>query len=187
MKSLLIVFAKNPILGKVKTRIAKTLGDKVALDIYKALLLKTKEEVASDIWDNIATEKKVQKGKNLGERMYNAFSEGFKFGYNKICIIGTDLWDIKSEEINNAFTTLEKNEIVIGPANDGGYYLLGLKKLVKKIFQNKNWGESDVLSDTLNDLKENIIKLLPPKNDIDFEKDVRNTPELNQYYLNTNH
>ena len=199
MKSLLIIFVKNPILGKVKTRIAKTLGEKAALKIYNALLLKTKKEVTSlkndiyvyysdtiilsDIWDTIASQKKIQKGKELGERMYNAFYESFQLGYNKICIIGTDLWDIKSDDISKTFTALEKNDVVIGPANDGGYYLLGLKEPIKKIFQNKKWGKNDVLSDTLNDLKEKVVKLLSPKNDIDFEKDVRNIPELNRFIV----
>lgn len=156
-KNLLIIFTRNPVLGKVKTRLAKTVGDKTALDIYHFLLQKTKEVtkkiscdkkvyysekiIKDDLWDQSIYQKKEQYGNDLGEKMKNAFNDGFKKNYEKIIVIGSDLFDLETSHINVAFKKLNHNNVVIGPALDGGYYLIGLKKLHPKIFQNKNWGD----------------------------------------------
>ncbi len=186
---LLLIFTRNPKLGKCKTRLAATIGDQAALDIYMILLRHTaeitkglncskevyySEEVSeNDLWDNGNYAKQLQKGTDLGERMYNAFKSGFQKGYKKIIIIGSDIYDLNSETIEEAFSEMENFDFVIGPAADGGYYLLGMKSLNIDIFLNKNWGTETVLEDTLNNLNNKKIKLLQIKNDIDVYEDLK--------------
>ena len=200
-KNLLIIFTRNPVLGKVKTRLAKTVGDKTALDIYHFLLQKTKEVtkkiscdkkvyysekiIEDDLWDQYIYQKKEQYGNDLGERMKNAFNDGFKNNYEKIIVIGSDLFDLESSHINEAFKKLNHNNVVIGPALDGGYYLIGLKKLHPKIFQNKNWGTSSVRKETLKNLEKVDVHLLPMLNDVDVIEDIEHHPAFTKF-LQTN-
>ena len=134
---LLIIFTRNPELGKCKTRLASKIGNQPALDIYRFLLdhtvniteqLNVKKQVyyseeiwLKDIWNEQRYEKKLQVGTHLGERMKNAFTNGFVNGYERIIIIGSDMYDLSSEDIKNAFNILKKYNFVIGPAEDGGY------------------------------------------------------------------
>lgn len=188
-KQLLIIFTRNPVLGKVKTRLAKTVGDQTALDIYKFLLnytvaitknLKSDKAVyyseniqENDLWDSATYQKKLQQGNDLGERMQQAFESAFREGYEKVMIIGSDLYDIQSQHIEKAFEELEKNEVVIGPAEDGGYYLLGMNTLIANAFKKKSWGTETVLKDTLNDLDTRSVALMKDVlNDIDVYEDI---------------
>lgn len=200
-KNLLLIFTRNPELGKAKTRLAKTVGDKTALEIYKFLLNRTRDISSkvnadkavyysvkireNDIWDETIYQKHQQKGKDLGIRMLNAFKKGFDAGYEKIIIIGSDLYDLSSKEIDTAFNELNTNDVVIGPALDGGYYLLGMKKLHKNIFENKKWGTETVRKDTLQDLIDKQVKLLAEKNDIDLYEDIEDIPEIMETFINT--
>ena len=197
-KKLLLVFTRNPELGKVKTRLAKKVGAETALKIYTFLLERTRDiaaKVASDkavyysvkirendIWDATIFQKHQQFGEDLGLRMLHAFKNGFKAGYEKVMIIGSDLYDLTAETIENAFTALEKNEVVIGPAEDGGYYLLGMNSLEEKIFKNKDWGTETVRKDTLKDLKDKKVFLLGELNDVDVFEDIEHHPAF-QIYL----
>ena len=199
--NLLLIFTRNPELGKAKTRLAKTVGDETALEIYKFLLEKTRDvssKVTSDravyysvkirendIWDSTIYQKHQQVGKDLGIRMLNAFKNGFEAGYEKVMIIGSDLYDLTSENIENAFNELNNNDLVIGPAEDGGYYLLGMNSLHSTIFKNKNWGTETVREDTLSDLKDKKVKLLEFKNDIDIYEDIVNIPEIMSTFINS--
>ncbi|MEO9569654.1 MAG: TIGR04282 family arsenosugar biosynthesis glycosyltransferase [Polaribacter sp.] len=200
-KNLLLIFTRNPELGKAKTRLAKTVGDETALEIYKFLLEKTREissKVSSDkavyysvkirendIWDSSIYQKHQQVGEDLGLRMLNAFKDSFEAGYEKVMIIGSDLYDLTSENIETAFDELNNNDLVIGPAEDGGYYLLGMNSLQNKIFKNKNWGTETVRKDTLSDLKDKKVKLLAFKNDIDVYEDILNIPEIMSTFINS--
>ncbi|PKP12746.1 MAG: glycosyltransferase [Bacteroidetes bacterium HGW-Bacteroidetes-3] len=185
----LIIFTRNPELGKVKTRLAKTIGDEKALEVYKHLLLHTMKEtkllacdkfvfydttiVKNDIWPEDFYQKKLQSGKDLGEKMHCAFEFLFNMGYKNCMIVGSDLFDLKKEIIDDAFQKLREKEVVIGPAEDGGYYLLGLKKLNVSLFKNKDWGTSTVLADTLKDLNSQSVYLLETLNDIDTFEDLK--------------
>ena len=196
-KNLLLIFTRNPELGKAKTRLAKTIGDEKALEIYKFLLQKTQEvssKVSSDkavyysvkirkndIWDASIYQKHQQKGEDLGIRMLNAFKNGFDEGYKKIIIIGSDLFDLSSEDIEIAFNELDKNDVVLGPAEDGGYYLLGMNSLQETIFKNKNWGTSTVRKDTIADLKDKKVFLLKELNDVDVFEDIEHHPAFQQF------
>ena len=199
-KKALIIFTRNPELGKCKTRLAATIGDESALEIYKYLLqhtAKLSEKVKADkyvfysesikredIWDATIFNKKLQQGNDLGERMENAFTELFELGYEKVIIIGSDLLDLSSDDVNEAFDFLNENDAVIGPAKDGGYYLLGMKNMHSKVFKHKKWGTSIVLENTLSDLKDSTISMLKELNDIDTFEDMKHYEQLKKFYKN---
>jgi rSAM/selenodomain-associated transferase 1 len=186
-KRLLIVFVKNKILGQVKTRLAKSIGDNAALIVYQELLAITKDETSkvnadkavyysddidTDTWENF--DQQIQFGVDLGAKMRQAFMEGFEKDYQSIVLIGSDLPDISSEIIQKAFDALEKSHIVFGPAADGGYYLIGLNQMYEKIFKNKPWSQPQLLKITTAELKKNLIpfSLLETLNDIDNYEDL---------------
>ena len=104
--------------------------------------------------------------------MNHAFAGGFDEGYTDIVLIGTDLYDLDIALLENAFEALKQKEVVIGPSEDGGYYLIGLSRLNSELFNNKNWSTSSVLSDTLSNLPPESYHLLPKRNDIDTEADL---------------
>ncbi|MDG2396723.1 MAG: TIGR04282 family arsenosugar biosynthesis glycosyltransferase [Flavobacteriaceae bacterium] len=194
MNPLLIVFCKNLVEGQVKTRIENSIGRKKALLVYKRLVERTKKAVLKvnskkiiyysdyiekkDNWFKYVNQKKTQKGENLGERITNAFKNGFISGFFPIILIGSDLWNINSKEINFAFKTLEENDYVIGPACDGGYYLIGMRKKKFKLFENKSWSTDKLLSETLKDLTNEKIFFLDKKNDIDTIEDLKKIKSL---------
>lgn len=198
--NLILVFTRNPELGKCKTRLAATVGDKTALEIYIFLLEHTasitknlsfdkqvyySEDIwEKDVWDAKMFHKKVQKGIDLGERMANAFEDGFNAGYKKICVIGSDMYDLSQEDIEIAFEKLNTSDFVIGPAEDGGYYLLGMKSLYSNLFTNKAWGTGTVLKHTLQDLNTKNYSVLATKNDVDLYEDIEHV-EAFQPFLNT--
>ncbi|WP_438425803.1 TIGR04282 family arsenosugar biosynthesis glycosyltransferase [Aquimarina macrocephali] len=188
-KNLLLIFTRNPELGKCKTRLAATIGDQPALDIYKFLLQHTVEitknlEVHKEVhysvqirdndsWKPDIYTKKQQIGDDLGQRMEYAFAAGFANGYQNIIIIGSDMYDLTQKDIENAFLALTSHEYVIGPAEDGGYYLFGMKSLNSQVFKNKTWGTETVLKDTLNNIQKENLKLLEERNDIDYYEDIK--------------
>ncbi|MCK0107770.1 TIGR04282 family arsenosugar biosynthesis glycosyltransferase [Flavobacteriaceae bacterium S0825] len=192
-KTLLIIFVKNIKLGKVKTRLAKTVGNENAFKVYKALV-KVTEKATSKInvdkriyfSDNIVDEKwpndykTIQKGTDLGERMSNAFQDGFDDGYEKIALIGSDLPNISTKIIQDGFNELQNNDVVFGPAEDGGYYLIGMSKFHNCIFENKAWSTSVLLEETLAELKQKKIEvsLIETLNDIDTFEDLQEYPKF---------
>lgn len=196
-KNLLLIFTRNPQLGKCKTRLAAKVGDQAALDIYKFLLDHTvtitknlnaakqvwyTEEIwEDDIWDSTIFDKRLQRGDHLGIRMANAFQEGFASGYEKIIIIGSDMYDLGQPDLQEAFSLLTDNDFVIGPAQDGGYYLLGMKIFNPELFKNKAWGENTVLKDTLNDLKNKKFYILKERNDVDHYEDIKDDTVFRQF------
>lgn len=193
-ENLIIIFARNPKLGKVKTRLANTIGDFAALKTYKILMKHTANVVEksnaekivfyseyidnNDVWAKIKCKKVKQSEGDLGEKMQTAFEYAFELGHKKIVIIGSDVYSLKTEHIDSAFTQLETHDVVIGPAHDGGYYLLGLNFIIPELFEQKKWGTSSVLENTLADLNELNVTLLEPLNDIDTYEDLKKEPQL---------
>jgi uncharacterized protein len=187
-KNALIIFVRNPVLGKVKTRLAATIGNEKALQVYIHLLQHTKsitqnllvakfiffaDEInVNDIWKDY--KKKWQSGNNLGKRMENAFKELFAEGYKNICIIGSDCYELTTEIIEEAFEKLNSIDIVIGGAKDGGYYLLGMSNPTKEIFTTIEWSTAKVFSQTMQLINEKKLScfVLPLLNDVDEEKDI---------------
>ncbi len=188
-KKLLIVFTKNPVLGKVKTRLAKTLGEEQALRIFKKLLSKSSSTAKNwagdvwvfysdflaekDIWTSVAQQKLVQNGEGLGERMAHAFKVGFS-AYEKIVLIGTDIPEISPVIIDSAFEVLRQNDFVLGPTYDGGYYLIGMNDYRPYVFENMVWSTSEVCTQSQEKIKESnhSCQLVQRLKDIDFEADL---------------
>ena len=186
----LILFVRDPVLGKVKTRLAVSIGDEQALRVYKLLLNHTRtitvglnctkyvyyadSVISVDLWDKGNFIKAVQSGNDLGERMLHAFQSAFDDGYKKVVIIGSDCFQLSTELIISAFDALNQYDAVIGPAEDGGYYLLGLTKLVPAIFKDKTWSTNSVCRDTIKDIESMNLsyKLLPILNDVDEAADL---------------
>ena len=187
-----MIFVRNPVLGKVKTRLAATIGEEKALQLYVHLLQHTKEITQhisatkfifyadyvneDDVWNGY--EKRMQSGNDLGERMKNAFEELFAHGFEKVCIIGSDCYELTVEIINEAFDNLHSFKTVIGPANDGGYYLLGMQYPFKEVFSTIEWSTKTVFTETLHKITTQSLSchLLTYLNDIDDEEDLRNSP-----------
>ncbi len=189
MKQALIIFVRRPELGKVKTRLAATVGEERALDIYHDLLFHTKkiaenvradkfiyyagEVVNNDLWSGAGFYKKLQVENSLGEKMSAAFDDVFALGYSKVCIIGSDCLELTSALIEKSFESLDSREAVIGPALDGGYYLLGMTEPLKPVFQNKAWSTSAVFNQTVSDFEKLNLsyQTLPVLRDVDTEED----------------
>lgn len=174
MNCTLIVFVKNPVRGKVKTRVAATVGDDKALEVYLTLVNHTKEVVKEwfltnetmltkkvavyygdfvnneDTWQETWIAKKIQPNvADLGERMKTAFEQELNEAGERVVIIGSDCLALRPAHISEAFAALEEHEVVIGPADDGGYYLLGMKQLQVYLFEDKPWSQSSLLTQTL--------------------------------------
>jgi len=185
----IITFIKNPELGKAKTRLAATVGDERALEIYKELLRHTRETVQqlsgveaflfyskfideSDDWSPDFFTKKLQPEGDLGTKMIAAFAEIFKTN-QPVIIVGSDCASLTSEILENAVEILKEKDFVIGPAIDGGYYLLGMNSFQPSLFENIEWSTEQVFPQTvakIEALKMNY-GLLPALSDIDFEED----------------
>ena len=189
MENALIIFAKNPVYGKVKTRLATEVGNDKALEVYNELLKHTRDVAAQvtarrfvfyadkvevgDLWES-GFDKKIQSHGILGERMTKAFAEVSNEGFEKKIIIGTDCFEITADIINDGFDQLDDNDIVLGPATDGGYYLLGMKKSIDEIFVDIPWSTEHVLGRTLEICKGLSLSVyrLPMLSDIDTKADL---------------
>lgn len=187
-KKALILFLKRPVAGRVKTRLAKTTGPEKVLRVYAALVRRTVEAAARSGADVFAFmdspgdpgfvfpadfRVKVQQGTELGERMAQAFQEVFTEGYGKVVIIGSDCPQMSPGVLGEAFRYLNAAPVVIGPAADGGYYLLGMTAYVPGIFALSRWSHSGVLAETLRILqgKRTGYALLAELSDLDTEAD----------------
>ena len=186
--SAIIVFLRKPELGKVKTRLAKTMGDREALAIYRTLIEKTLKSVLechlstylfffpridSQILDSYPSFiPHLQKGEDLGSKMFEAFEEILQ-KHAQAIIIGTDCPYLTPELLTEAQFELEEHDVVIGPAHDGGYYLLGLKENDRKLFTNVNWSTDTVFRETISIIEDQqkTYYSLPMLSDIDFEED----------------
>jgi rSAM/selenodomain-associated transferase 1 len=112
--------------------------------------------------------------------MKYAFNYNFQRDFEKVIIIGTDLYDIDDELISEAFNQLNDKDVVIGPAKDGGYYLLGMNHFIPEVFENINWSTSEVFQQTLERISKKSVVILEEKNDIDYMEDALEHEELKQ-------
>jgi rSAM/selenodomain-associated transferase 1 len=196
----LAVFCKTPERGFVKTRLAASVGDQKALEIYLDLLNITDKEtrpfsssrhlfLASALEDSVEkmrstlqqrglftnpkTSFTIQQGEDLGQRMSAAFENLFK-NHQSVVLIGCDLPDLTSALISNAFDALQSNDLVIGPSCDGGYYLIGLNKETPDLFKEISWSTEKVLNQTLEKAGRLSLKvqLLDQLRDIDTLEDL---------------
>jgi rSAM/selenodomain-associated transferase 1 len=189
-ESVVLIFARTPERGKVKTRLAADVGDEQALSIYERLLEHTCETVLrsgyparvymagdipqNDIWSRAGFARHPQASGTLGERMHAAFSDAFRDGIRYAVIIGTDCPGLKPSHLHDAMNRLETTEAVVGPAEDGGYVLLGLTSPIRRIFENKDWSTDSVLHDTIADFRslQMSFALMEPLRDIDTKDDL---------------
>ncbi len=193
----IIVFTKFPVEGKVKTRLAKSMGNKFAVSLYRVCaehtfkeLVKVKE-TGLELFLFCSEENEIeqvmqwagkdfnyysQQGDDLGLKMYNAFDTVFKKGYKKVIIIGTDAPDVSMKIVRSAISVLDNYSVVIGPANDGGYYLLGFKSKLIDLFSGIEWSTDSVFDDTIKKLNNSKIKyfMLDELTDIDTLEDLQN-------------
>jgi rSAM/selenodomain-associated transferase 1 len=203
----LIIFIKNPQLGKVKTRLAVTVGEVRALEIYHLLMRHTNAITTAltdidkylfysdfidenDIWGNTDYHKLKQfGGPDLGLKMASAFIETYQKKHAKVLIIGSDCFELNQGIITDAYLQLSKNEVVIGPAFDGGYYLIGFnfdligkdsQEVLKKMFCNKEWSHERVGQEAIEACKKMSLSysLLPTLTDVDEEIDFLKTQHL---------
>lgn len=192
MKDKLLIFVKHPASGKVKTRLAATIGDESALSVYKGLLniteqitrnINAEREVhygdqitKEDVFASELFHKKLQIKGDLGEKMQAAFAESFQAGYERVVIIGSDCPLLEPSHIQACFDKLRDYDVVFGPATDGGYYLLGMRKPVLDLFVGINWSTPTVLRDSQEKLKKQKLTFvsLETLSDVDEEKDLPN-------------
>ena len=184
----LITFIKSPSLGNAKTRIAKVAGGEAAMQIYRQLLAITRDVVLNvdcsrllyyaqyidhhDEWSSDHFNKYIQSEGDLGERMKSAFEEAFKL-HNQVIIIGSDCPYIDHHIIESAFDSLDRYDVVIGPSNDGGYYLIGMAKPYFSLFDNMPWSTTALFDLTIDKCKQEKYSyhLCPTLSDIDYIED----------------
>ena len=195
VKKALILFLRYPKAGTVKTRLAETTSSDFAVNFYRSCAEKivgiaksieginrfafysnnNEKQVISD-WLGNKLFFSVQEGDDLGSRMKNAFEKVFSSGSEKVIIVGTDIPDLSKKIIEQAFNSIEENDVVIGPSKDGGYYLLGMKKMVYDLFGGIEFSNDKVYSKTIKKLNNLNLRYdsLPLLQDIDTEEDLIN-------------
>jgi rSAM/selenodomain-associated transferase 1 len=198
MKQALNLFFKYPEKGKVKTRLSSRLNSDFVVSLYRELIRdiiktgrmadadlilsisSTSEKTVHDYESEFGARTFLQRGDDLGERMYHSLEDVFLSGYEQCVLIGSDIPDISPPLINKAFDKLSASDIVLGPGSDGGYYLLGLnrEKLHRGIFEKIRWSSGNVLDKTL----ENISKLKLSYRLLDELNDIDDLEDLKEFY-----
>lgn len=170
MKARLVVFARYPQAGKVKTRLIPALGHKGAAELYRKLAERTlqtvsplcrREKISLEIafcggsetdmrlWLGNGMQYRQQAAGDLGSRMAAVFSEAFADGCEHVVIIGTDCPELTDEIVSQAFIALQSSDVILGPAEDGGYYLIGMSVEEPRVFDGIDWGEEIVFRQTM--------------------------------------
>lgn len=185
IKPTIIILARYPELGKVKSRLAKEIGEEKALVIYGMMLQKTMDEVQASSLDyvihwsgGVESFSYLPKGipqveGDIGEKMWGAIKDQIQ----PVIIIGTDCPDLDISVLNQAVVLLQSNDVVFGPARDGGYYLIAMNIPSKKLFEGISWSTSSVLKESIEICKKEgfTFGLLPTLNDVDEKKDLIGT------------
>ena len=199
----ILLFVKLPEEGDVKTRLAKEIGPDFVQTLYRNFVLDLLETLKRGKWPIIINYHPPESGKaisswlgknylyspqngaDLGERMKNAFKDAFASGFSKAVIIGSDMPDLELSVLSKAFSALDSDDVVMGPAVDGGYYLMGFRQtcFLPKVFEGISWGTDSVFKDTLTILgKKNCqVNMLHELRDVDTIDDLRSL-----YYRNRN-
>ena len=192
----LLFFIKNPKRGQVKTRLASAIGDEAAVRLYKRFLLEMLSTLNKgtfifylcvypvDALEDIKTWLSEdylympQQGEHLGERMKNAFTEALAMNFKRVVLVGSDIPSLPLEFVEEAFVSLEKNDVVIGPSVDGGYYLIGFrdKTFSPRAFKGIPWSTERVYEETMKVFEHEglTVHTLKMLRDIDTVQDLRN-------------
>jgi uncharacterized protein len=192
----LLLFARLPVLGSVKTRLAPRYTPEESLQLHRALLSDSLEllhraarEASASAWLYVsdsgelgpdlvarlgAASQAVQRGDDLGERLVRAFQDRFAAGSRRVVVIGSDTPHLPVERVARAFKALEEDEIVLGPARDGGYYLVGASRLHPSLFRGIAWGTAQVYRETVRKARREGISIasLPAWYDVDLPESV---------------
>jgi uncharacterized protein len=192
-----VVFSKSADAETVKTRMRPSLNSAQCLALHLSLLQDTiakAREFSAVLYLYGSTPLpfepglplRHQSGLDLGERMKHAFQEELQH-HSKVVIIGTDSPTLPAEQIRKAFSGLDRHEIVLGPSEDGGYYLIGLRTIVPEMFYDVPWGTGEVLAKTVNRISGRSYMLLEPYFDVDLPDDLvrlkKELDALNRPYL----
>ena len=191
----LLFFIRYPEKGRVKTRLAASIGDERALKLYRNFLLSILSTLNKGTFlfylcfypaDALESLRKwlgrdylyiPQQGEDLGERMKNGFMEAFDSGFKRVVLIGSDIPDLPLEFIEEAFASIREKDCVIGPSLDGGYYLIGFKdtKFSPQVFKGILWSTERVFEETMKILEREglTVHTLRPLRDIDKIDDLR--------------
>ena len=187
-KRAVVVLAKNPERGRVKTRLAKDVGEDRALDIYNQLYQKTLDTVYRLTDTDIVVyqspkidreclpaariEARLQSEGDLGERMHHALSETLD-QHSSVIIIGTDCPGLDVKHFEKAFEALDKIDVVLGPSTDGGFYLLGSRVSQPRLFLKRTWSHEKVFEHTVELASQGrqSLYILPQLFDIDHVSD----------------
>lgn len=196
VKRALIIFVKSPIPGDVKTRLIPHLSGLEAADLYKCFvadILKTVSQLSMPAKVQVAYQPHAkaadlswlgarntpelfkQDGRSLGERLIHAFGMAFGRGSQHVVIIGSDSPTLPKTYIEQAFQALKETDVVLGPAMDGGYYLIGLSRPCLKLFEDVSWSTDQVFERTAQNAQSlrYSLKVLPSHYDIDTIDDLR--------------
>lgn len=193
--NVLQIFVKHPVAGQTKTRLAAGIGHPKALEAYRRLLQRMKDIALSlptsievevwygnqvpeqDLWSDSPFPRYLQSGEDLGARMQGAIQSALEQGADGVILVGSDLPHLRAEILLDAFEKLSSAEVVLGPSEDGGYYLVGMTGLQAAIFQDMTWSVSDVLDVTRSRLKEAGVSWQEVEmlNDLDTVEDLAGT------------
>ncbi len=182
--SVLLIFAKQPLPGQVKTRLTPDLTPQQAATLYAFSLRQTMTELSCDDYDMVICYsgdqdyfarcyprcRRVCQGRGgLGERLQRMFQTAFRSGWKRVCVVGTDSPDLPRERVRQAFDALNDHDFVVVPAEDGGYVLAGSNKYYPTAFEQIDWSSERVLEQTRSRLVSCQLRyrMLPPWEDID--------------------
>ena len=189
----LLIFLKYPSPGRVKTRLAAVLGDQMACDVYRACAEITLERLASLCRESVVCVEpaealarvrawlgpgwalRPQQGATLGDRLIEATAHAFTEGARRVIVVGTDSPWLTASDVEAAFAALERAPLVLGPTEDGGYYLIGLSRPARGIFEGITWSTPSVYAQTLENARTLglSVQILPLGYDVDHLEDVR--------------
>lgn len=188
----MILFARDPILGRVKTRLSSLLDEETILQLYTCFLHDSLDKVRqvrnADLFVGVSPSNEsgfftgtqsadmglfVQEGNNLGDKMRRAIQDRFEEGYERAVIIGSDSPSLPVSYIEQALGS--DKDIVLGPSTDGGYYLIGMRGKLTEVFDGVTWGTDKVLQETCERLMQDEaeLELLPVWYDIDSPEDLK--------------
>lgn len=194
-KALLKIFARYPAVGTTKRRLGADIGDENASELYRLCaehvfgvcerlgreaglqvsFASEQDAIQGNKWVSPLYEVNYQSGGDLGERLTGAFQEGFSSGFQKVFVVASDVPQLSPQILRAAIKHLDEHDVVIGPCQDGGYYLIGMKKLYRELFDGIAWSTDKVYQQTLDKINRMGLSVfdLPVLIDIDTQEDLK--------------